>query len=189
MCVVCVMLGAGFRVVPIRPLPPQPEGRDQTCAFAARSRAQYQLCFGGHWVVTNMGYARHSRHFWSSELRAYSANSETLSHWDTDSRPCWLLRTVVDARIAARLLAAVGAQPRGEPTREGSITVRTGEPDSPALANCNTARMTVCDIGHFLFRFFEDERSERALVSVGIARPVLELLGYVPANPAWLRSE
>ena len=27
-CVVCIMLGAGFRVVPIRPLPPRQEGQD-----------------------------------------------------------------------------------------------------------------------------------------------------------------
>ena len=40
-CVVCVMLGAVFRVVPIRPLPPRQEGRYQTCAIAARSWAQY----------------------------------------------------------------------------------------------------------------------------------------------------
>ena len=77
----------------------------------------YQLCFGGHWVVTNTGYARHSRHFWSFELRAYSANSVVLSHWDTDSRPCWRLRTVVETRVATALLAAAGAHPRSEPTR------------------------------------------------------------------------
>ena len=113
----------------------------------------------------------------------------TLSHWDTDSRPCWHLRIVVDAGVATRLLAAAGAQPRFEPTREGGISVRTGNLDSPAFADCNTARMTVGDIGHFLFRFFKDEHREHALVSDGIARPILELLGYVPANPAWRRSE
>ena len=67
--------------------------------------------------------------------------------------------------------------------------MRTGDPDSLAFANCNTTRMTVGDIGHFLLRFFEDERRERDLISDGIARPVFELLGYVPANPAWWRSE
>ena len=176
-CVVCVMIGVVFRVVPIRSLPPRPEGRDQTCVIAARSRAQYQLCFGGHWVVTNTGYARHSRHFWPSELWAYSANSVMLSHWDTDSRLCWHLRTVVDARIATRLLAAAGAQPRGEPTREGGIIVRTGDPDSPTFADCNTARMTVCDLGHWLLHLHEDEHREHALVSDDITRLILELMG------------
>ena len=47
-CVVCVMPGAGFCVVPIKPLPPRQAGQDPMCAAAARSRAQYQLCFGGH---------------------------------------------------------------------------------------------------------------------------------------------
>ena len=59
-CVMCVMIDAGFRVVPIGPLPPLPAEQDQGCALTARSRAHFQLCFGGHWVVTNTGYARHS---------------------------------------------------------------------------------------------------------------------------------
>ena len=49
--------------------------------------------------------------------------------------------------------------------------------------------MTVGDIGHFLLRFSEDESYGRALVSNGIAWPVFELLGYVPATPAWWRNE
>ena len=116
-------------------------------------------------------------------------NSMTLGHSDNDLGPRWLLRTVVDARIATRLLAAAGAHPQGESIREGGIIVRSGEPDSSAFASCNTARMTVGDIDHFLLCFFEDERRERDLVSDGIARPVFELMGYVPANPAWLRNE
>ena len=110
------------------------------CAIAARSRAQYQLCFGGHWVITNTGYARHSRHFWPAELRAYAANSVVLGHWDTESRPYWSLRTVVEAGVVTALLVAAGTHPRGEPTREGGIIVRTGDPDTPTFADGWRAR-------------------------------------------------
>ena len=113
----------------------------------------------------------------------------TLGHSDTGSGPRWLPRTIVDSRIATRLLTAAGAHPQDESTREGGIIVRTGDPDSPAFASCNTAHMTVGDIGHFLLHFFEDERRGRDLVSDNIARPIFELLGYVPASPTWWRSE
>ena len=63
--------------------------------------------------------------------------------------------------------------------------MRTGDPDSPTFADCNIARMTVGDLGHLLLRLHEDEHQSRALVPDGIARPILELLGYVPANPPW----
>ena len=75
-CVVCVMLGAGFRVFPIGTLSPQ--RTRPPCAIADRSRAQYQLCFGVHCVVTATGYTRHSRHFRAAELRAYAAHSDVL---------------------------------------------------------------------------------------------------------------
>ena len=53
-CVVCVMLGVGFRVVPIRPLPPRPEGAGPD--VRVRSPQPGTVSAG------------HSRHFWSSEL-------------------------------------------------------------------------------------------------------------------------
>ena len=67
--------------------------------------------------------------------------------------------------------------------------MRTGDLDSPTFADCNTAHMTVGDLGHWLLRLYEDEHHEHALVSDSIARPVLELLGYALTNPTWWRSE
>ena len=141
------MLGASFRVIPIGSLPPR-QARPAH-ALADRSRAQHQLCFGGHWVVTTTGYTRHSRHFWSAEFRAYAAHSEVLGHGLTrDPGPRWRLRTVVERSTATALLIAAGAHPQGEPTREGGIIVRAGDPDSPTFIDCNTERMTIGDLGH-----------------------------------------
>ena len=67
--------------------------------------------------------------------------------------------------------------------------MRTGDPDSPTFADCNIARMTVGDLGHLLLRLHEDEHQSHSLVPNGIARPILELLGYASANPTWWHSE
>ena len=64
-----------------------------------------------------------------------------------------------------------------------------GDPDSPTFADCNTARMTVGDLGYWLLRLHEDKHREHALVSYNIAQPVLELMGYAPANLTRWRSE
>ena len=68
--------------------------------------------------------------------------------------------------------------------------MRAGGPDSPTFANCNSARMTIGDLRHWLLRLHNDEQQSRALVPDSIARPVLELLGYVSTRPPpWWRSE
>ena len=187
-CVVCVMLGAGFRVFPIVPLPPR--RTRPPCAIADRSRAQYQLCFGGHWVVTATGYTRHSRHFWAAELRAYAAHSNSLGlDLARDPGPRWRIWAVVDTRTTTTLLAAVRVQQQGKLTREGGIIVRAGDPDSPNYIDCNTARMTIGDPGHWLLRRHSNKEHLRDLVPDVVARPILVLLGYVPANPLWWRDE
>ena len=100
-------------------------------------------------MITTTEYARHSRHFWPAELWTYATKSEVLGHGPTwDPIPRWRLQTVVEADVATALLVAAGAHSQGEPTREGGIIVRAGDPDSPTFVDCNSARMTVGDLGH-----------------------------------------
>ena len=61
--------------------------------------------------------------------------------------------------------------------------MRAGDPDIPTFIDCNTARMTIGDLRHWLLHLHTNEQQSRALVSDSVARPVLVLLGYVPANP------
>ena len=49
--------------------------------------------------------------------------------------------------------------------------------------------MTIGDLGHWFLRLHDDEHRSRAHVPDGIARPILELLGYAPMSPLWWRSE
>ena len=101
-------------------------------------------------MVTATGYARHSRHFWAEELRAYVRRRDVLASRrpDAGDPSYWLLRANMSPDTVAALLAAAGAQRSGEATREGGFVARTGDPDDEDYLEGNTARMTVADVGH-----------------------------------------
>jgi hypothetical protein len=81
-CVVCTLLSAGYAVwrtaASTNPL------THTTSDYATRRLLQRGLCQDGYWIVDALGRARHSRHFWVSELRHWTneAPSQTPDSGD-----------------------------------------------------------------------------------------------------------
>ena len=173
------LLAAGYFVSATTPAH-NPLDRN-TGNYAARSVLQRELSHDGFWIVDLQGQGRHSRHFWADKLRHWVDSADQRARYFND-----LLRSKIIVRTgwANAALLAAGYWLLTAPPSDADGFILSVTHDATTRTT-DTARMTLSDIGQWLFRMETASADARTPVGDDTAQAVLLCMGYVANNPQW----
>ena len=121
------------------------------------------------------GHGRHSRHFWAHELRHWASSAKHQSRFYNTS---FCQAVIVTTNQANQTLTAAGYRLlNATPLDAGGLSLTATHGDTTHTTD--TARMTLGDIGQWLFRAETTSANARTLVSSNMARAILLGVGYV----------